>query len=214
MLYETFGSDMPDDSIGLNEQDQCAICFTEMHDHDSHVLDECGHRFHTACVVTWFRSKHETCPLCRKLPSVTMKIPDVLHRAKQLISLCEQGHTHDIFLKEKIKEMKNITCMESILQLRIQDAHKNFKDCIMPHKKQLLAQFRHERKIFKEKTNPLLEIMDQLDKNDRETKNDLHNQLTIQKKLKKAIMRDIGLYDRNLNLQSSSLVASNQQNDL
>jgi len=30
-----------------------------------HKLPECNHEFHTECVMQWFRSGHESCPLCR-----------------------------------------------------------------------------------------------------------------------------------------------------
>lgn len=46
--------------------DNCPICSDPLHDSPTHVL-ECGHEFHTACAVSWFRSSysHGTCPICR-----------------------------------------------------------------------------------------------------------------------------------------------------
>lgn len=42
----------------------CSICCDDMTSSSTtHVL-ECGHRFHTKCIVDWFRQAH-TCPLCR-----------------------------------------------------------------------------------------------------------------------------------------------------
>lgn len=49
----------------MNE-DQCSICHENDSD-DMHIL-ECEHKFHTACIVSWFRRGHKDCPLCRDSP--------------------------------------------------------------------------------------------------------------------------------------------------
>ena len=41
---------------------ECAICQDIMN--DPHDL-ECGHTFHTSCIVAWFRSGKSSCPICR-----------------------------------------------------------------------------------------------------------------------------------------------------
>lgn len=44
----------------------CAICQMDM-EGDFHTLD-CGHIFHTTCIVSWFRSGPKMCPICRDEP--------------------------------------------------------------------------------------------------------------------------------------------------
>lgn len=41
----------------------CAVCHDEMAE-GTHEL-ACGHRFHTACILNWFRRGAQTCPSCR-----------------------------------------------------------------------------------------------------------------------------------------------------
>lgn len=41
---------------------ECPICQEGLD--DSHDL-ECGHTFHTNCIVAWFRSGKASCPVCR-----------------------------------------------------------------------------------------------------------------------------------------------------
>jgi len=42
----------------------CSICACGTEDEDYTTL-ECGHTFHVACVLQWFRYEHTTCPNCR-----------------------------------------------------------------------------------------------------------------------------------------------------
>jgi hypothetical protein len=46
------------------EDDNCAICFNKLNGHDTYTIPECKHKFHTNCIMTWFRMGHSKCPLC------------------------------------------------------------------------------------------------------------------------------------------------------
>jgi len=41
----------------------CAICHEDM-ETDIYSLPECTHKYHTNCIMHWFRAGHNTCPLC------------------------------------------------------------------------------------------------------------------------------------------------------
>ena len=41
----------------------CAICISTITEKDKYEL-ECGHRFHTNCIVEWFRNSNGNCPCC------------------------------------------------------------------------------------------------------------------------------------------------------
>ena len=43
--------------------DICSICHESMDD-DLYTLPECSHIFHTNCIMTWWRTGQNTCPLC------------------------------------------------------------------------------------------------------------------------------------------------------
>ncbi len=62
---------------------QCTICQDVMGEDGVHTLSECGHRFHTHCVVRWFRS-NGSCPLCRGEPEIHMCRLDTIARYKML----------------------------------------------------------------------------------------------------------------------------------
>lgn len=44
--------------------DICVICHDNLGEQYVYTLPECNHKFHTNCIMTWFRAKHNTCPLC------------------------------------------------------------------------------------------------------------------------------------------------------
>ena len=46
------------------ECDNCAICFNKLNHDDTYTIPECKHKFHTNCIMTWFRMGHSKCPLC------------------------------------------------------------------------------------------------------------------------------------------------------
>ena len=59
----------------------CSICQEPMGDDEvSHTLPECGHCFHAACAIRWFRSGNESCPLCRGKPAEYIRPLDVMSR--------------------------------------------------------------------------------------------------------------------------------------
>ena len=41
----------------------CAICH-ESGGEQVYCIPECNHKYHTNCIMTWFRTGHDTCPLC------------------------------------------------------------------------------------------------------------------------------------------------------
>ena len=47
-----------------DSNDICAICHDNLGEDNVYTLPECHHKFHINCIMTWFRMKHERCPLC------------------------------------------------------------------------------------------------------------------------------------------------------
>jgi hypothetical protein len=61
-----------DIETNLHNNEQCPICKEQMTEENYYAIPECGHIFHTNCIITWFRSLHPNCPLCN---DVGMNIP-------------------------------------------------------------------------------------------------------------------------------------------
>ena len=50
--------------VSITDFDMCAICHEHLID-NIYELPECSHKFHTNCIMHWFRTDHNTCPLCQ-----------------------------------------------------------------------------------------------------------------------------------------------------
>lgn len=47
-------------------EETCSICTETIDDFNSlHFTLECNHKFHTECIIQWFRRGNDTCPCCR-----------------------------------------------------------------------------------------------------------------------------------------------------
>ena len=44
--------------------DICVICQEDLCG-NIYELPECGHKYHTNCIMHWFRTNHDSCPLCQ-----------------------------------------------------------------------------------------------------------------------------------------------------
>ena len=61
----------------------CNICLQENPEEPMTTL-ECGHSFHTSCILKWFRGPSSTCPMCRAEPQTILAYPDVIERCRML----------------------------------------------------------------------------------------------------------------------------------
>ena len=46
------------------DENYCQICLEDNNTDPFYTLPECGHSFHTNCIVHWFRSGYNNCPYC------------------------------------------------------------------------------------------------------------------------------------------------------
>lgn len=55
------------DEEDINDKDDntCAICIESFSNKHTNIILDCGHKFHSACIISWFE-KELTCPICRK----------------------------------------------------------------------------------------------------------------------------------------------------
>lgn len=66
-------------------KDKCTICLNTFSETPVHTL-QCGHAYHTTCIMTWFRSGNPSCPLCRdeeeNIPILSP--PEAVRRLKKI----------------------------------------------------------------------------------------------------------------------------------
>ena len=91
---------------------RCPICqedLPERAENDAelpacHTL-ECGHRYHTGCIVPWFRSGQNTCPMCRGEPRVKFGYLDTMTRCSMLRRMARRKNAPDR-LKRKVAKIR------------------------------------------------------------------------------------------------------------
>lgn len=171
----------------------CAICFGGMDRGNSHRLHECGHVFHSECIIQWFRSKQDTCPLCRKLPNVRMKPPDVMHRAYSLMQKQKDGLIQDSVVAENMLLVGESESEIRRLEDKLKDLKKFNYNTLRVEKEKLLKEYRDHRKAFKAITVPILKRLDELDDARHSSEREIAIQLGAARSKRKRCLRTIGL---------------------
>jgi hypothetical protein len=177
------------------DEEICSICFSTMTLEDSHTLVECQHKFHINCILQWFRSKQDTCPLCREHPLVKLKAPDVFHRAKALIQKQKNGTSSDPFVQEKMEVISESDRMRLVYEKDLLQHKEIFKHVTKPKKDDLLRQYRLLRKQFKDKSSPLLKQLDEIDEKEQSERRKIRKSISQEQKKKREAMRDIGIHN-------------------
>ena len=201
----------PESSIHEEDEEAaiCSICFNPMTENESHLL-ECNHKFHTACILKWFRSKHDTCPLCRVHPSVKLRPPDIMHRAKTLMNMETHGSTSDQFVRSKMETVKEAERQQALHEEELRRHKDTFKSITKPRKELILKEYRQLRKQFKEKTIPLLRELDNIDEKDHTQRQRIVKLIRAEKKNKRQAMREIGLHNIEVAPQIVRVVSSSE----
>ena len=103
-------------------EDTCSICLNNYKDDENtYVLEACNHKFHTKCIIDWFRHA-SSCPYCRDntvehvntLPAFVLrerakelrKISRRVNAPQDLKNLVERVKKTEQKLKEKNNELK------------------------------------------------------------------------------------------------------------
>lgn len=103
-----------------SDDNSCSICFMTM-DIDNNVctLNDCQHRFHTNCIVGWFRNGNSSCPCCRDDP-----LPlDSLQKYGRCKFLCKYAKR-----KEAPPELKKLVERLKKKEKYLQECHKNIRE--------------------------------------------------------------------------------------
>lgn len=184
--------------------DVCAICLVEMdveapNQPSLYKLPECGHMFHTDCIVLYLRSGSSTsntnsrCPLCRRDPSVRLQKQDVMQRAKMMM---DRFNAKDESLAPEACE-----CARRIetLDLRVKRARENISVNVrnnqlnLTKKEKLLVEYRKLRDEFRRVSRPIMMQVEKLQDENSRRRRRLTRILWEAKKAHREEMRRLGL---------------------
>ena len=119
------------------EEETCSICLNEFgEDEQCHCLDECNHKFHTKCIISWFR-KASTCPNCRDntvdeikhIPAFTLR-----ERGKELRKISRKKDAPEA-LKKLVERLKKIEIESKETIKSHQEHRKENKEILDMHSK-------------------------------------------------------------------------------
>ena len=65
LIEHTHPGSGDEEDINDKDDDTCAICIESFSNKSTNIILDCGHKFHSACIISWFE-KELTCPICRK----------------------------------------------------------------------------------------------------------------------------------------------------
>ena len=112
--------------------DICAICHDELSG-DMYTLPECSHVFHTNCIMTWFRMKKSSCPLCnncgvnnfKDLEKVSWRDRDRAFTEYKRLRAFSRRKNAPKELKKKINDIKKLEEKEKKMKKEFQDFKNN-----------------------------------------------------------------------------------------
>ena len=89
-----------------NNDNLCSICYENL-DYNTHSL-ECNHKYHTNCIINWFRLGNNNCPLCNsdKLDINKMNYFTKISTIDEIIKFSKKKECPKI-IKTKVKIIKN-----------------------------------------------------------------------------------------------------------
>ena len=124
----------------------CSICHSEMGE-DCHVL-ACDHKYHTACIINWFRSDHNDCPLCRGMPNVKITIPSLMQRAHQMINTPTNDQSL-LFLINDVKRLQEgLRSIKEEARSSLRSEREKYGPILQTIKQQRTAELqRHSREM-------------------------------------------------------------------
>ena len=150
------------DATCCNTDDKCAICYESFESSESsessqdqqYIIPECGHRFHTNCLMTWYRT-HRQCPLCRDTGIHDTSMTELTgnNRLKLIKNICRR--------KNAPKLLQNIVRQRCDVDKKRKAIEKKIKEAT--HTKQLIV-FAKQQKLIRK-------LRDQLWKHERTIRN-------------------------------------------
>ena len=140
--------------------DICPICRDDISGFPTSSLPECGHTFHSECLITWFRSPRDwnfsgknctgVCPLCRHTSNKIYPHQTFAGRVSLLRRLARKKNIHPAVKKtlERLRQAEKIHRQSTI---KLQNFRKENKKILSQETKLRIDRSRQRRKIWKAK---------------------------------------------------------------
>jgi hypothetical protein len=137
------------------ENSLCSICLTDLHqNNNTHNIPECGHTFHSNCLIDWLRIGDRTCPMCRGVQNNRRRLkPNIL---RMLIAYSKRKNAPKPLVKLVTKYKKIKEELDTSVK-KVTSYKKTHKD-IFKEKYKLLSQKWTKMRKFRAIKDELLSI--------------------------------------------------------
>jgi len=109
----------------------CSICLNNLDEEQTYTLEACSHRFHTKCIINWFRNS-SSCPCCRNNTyEAANNIPGYIlsERYKELRKISRKSNAPNE-LKNLVDRLKNIEIKRKEKNNEYRDFQKQNKEIL------------------------------------------------------------------------------------
>jgi hypothetical protein len=138
-----------------NTKDCCAICLNTLDEH-SFTIPECSHKFHSNCLLSWFRS-NTSCPTCRgNFRKDDLTYSQIKTRFRMLSNYSRRKNANK-YVVNMFKRYKKRNTMYKKCNKEISIFKKKYKNIISAGKKLKRNKYHHYWELKKIK-NEILSI--------------------------------------------------------
>ena len=129
-------------NLNINPEDECMICKESLNDYPCYCLPECNHKYHTHCLISWFRNGDSRCPYCgnngiNNKPENKISRRRRRSRCRKVLTDNEKQFILDlkkfVNLKKNKDNPQNIIILKKLddikkLEIKFNDLKKNYQE--------------------------------------------------------------------------------------
>jgi len=129
-----------------DEESVCSICYEVLTESDSNL--ECGHTFHSTCIIKWFRSGKQNCPLCNDISIDTQNIfwGTKIETISQIKKLGRKKNC-PLNIKKTLDDVKKTNIKLKTIKKDQREFQTEFKDLLKKYNSFNLRKWKIRRKL-------------------------------------------------------------------
>jgi predicted RNA-binding Zn-ribbon protein involved in translation (DUF1610 family) len=146
-------------NVNFTENETCMICREDLHELQTYKLPECGHEYHTHCLISWFRNGDSRCPYCGNKGINHIECKKSRNNSFSFRRRFNRFDNNDLKLGEIKKYAKNHEAPKLLInQLKKLDEAKNKLTVCNENLKDFKNKINNEPLIFKDAKNEILNL--------------------------------------------------------